>query len=164
MHYSYPRLSSDHLFSSFTDNQLSIMLFSRSSVVGFGLRILLLGLSLPTPTLAAHLRRNDYNASSALTLTNNSTIIVNAKLHENNNNATHHKAPLANQQDKTGALEWANKPQDTPAPTYSGVSVSGPMGDQGAGLTDQVPGIMPFATGIVSIPIKDEVVADGEGH
>jgi len=137
------------------------MLFSRSFVLGFGLSVLLLGVSLPTPTLAAHLRRNDYNASAALTLTNNSTIIVNARLHAkyNTNNSTHRKAPLANQEDKTGGLEWAGQAQATAAPAYSGVSVSAPMGDQGAGLTDQVPGTMPFGTGIVNIPIKDEVVA-----
>ena len=140
------------------------MFLSRSSVVGFGLSCLLLGLSLPTPTRAAHLRRNDWNTSSALKLTNNSTIIINAKLHANNNNATHPKAPLANH-DKTGALEWANKPQGTPAPTDSGMSVSGPMGNQGAGLTDQTPDPMPFGTGILNIPIaKDAVVPAGEGH
>jgi len=136
------------------------MLFSRSSVLGFGLSVLLLGVSLPFPTLAANLRRNDYNASAALTLTNNSAIIVNARLHASNNtnNSTHRKAPLANQEDKTGGLEWAGQAAATAAPAYSGISVSAP-GDQGAGLTDQVPGMMPFGTGIVNIPIKDEVVA-----
>jgi hypothetical protein len=130
------------------------MFFARYSFMAFGLSVLL-GLSLPTATLAAHLRRNDWNAPSVLNLTNDITI-VNAGLHASNNNATHHKGPLASQ-DKTGALEWAGQAQATP--NDSVVSVSNPMGDQGGGMTDQIPGMMPFGTGIVNVPVdKGEVV------
>ncbi|GAB5033742.1 Hypothetical protein NocV09_01500570 [Nannochloropsis oceanica] len=109
----------------------------------------LLGLSVPTTTLAAHLRRNDWNASSVLNLANDNTI-EDAGLHTSINNAIHDKGPLASQ-DKTGTLEWAGQAQATPNDTV--VSVSNPMGDQGGGLTDQIPGMMPFGTGIVSVPV-----------